>query len=389
MTEVHPGKGAILNAINQARPGDTLLILPGTYAEYDIPIKKKLTLIGKDFPVVDAVEKGQVFLIGADSVTITGLHLKNTGRSSMTDMAAVNIQQSRSVVVSGNKLTNNTYGVYLQSASACTVSNNTIHAEAKSELTSGNGIHAWKSDNLLIEHNTISGHRDGIYFEFVTASAINHNNTFKNIRYGLHFMFSHDDTYRYNSFTENGSGVAVMYTKNVVMEHNVFDHNWGSASYGILLKDISDSRIAWNSFRRNTIGIYMEGSSRVTVKENGFENNGRAMRVQANCNDNLFEKNNFIANSFDVSTNGTMVLNVFRNNYWDKYEGYDLDKDGIGDIPFYPVSLYSVISEKIPIAMILYRSFLTRLMDEAEKLMPSITPDQLKDDTPVMKKWKL
>ena len=113
------------------------------------------------------------------------------------------------------------------------------------------------------------------------------------------------------------------------------------------------------------------------------------MRVQASCDGNTFEKNNFIGSSFDVATNGTMMLNTFKDNYWDKYDGYDLDRNGIGDVPYYPVSMYSVITEKVPTTMILYRSFLTDIMDKVEKVMPSVTPDQLKDDSPRTKKWKL
>jgi nitrous oxidase accessory protein len=109
----------------------------------------------------------------------------------------------------------------------------------------------------------------------------------------------------------------------------------------------------------------------------------------ASCDGNTFERNNFIANSFDVATNGTMMLNKFRQNYWDKYDGYDLDKNSIGDVPYYPVSVYSVITEKIPVAMILYRSFLANIMDQAEKVMPTLIPDKLKDDEPRMKRWKL
>ena len=70
--------------------------------------------------------------------------------------------------------------------------------------------------------------------------------------------------------------------------------------------------------------------------------------MQASCDDNNFHHNNFNGNSFDVATNGTMMLNKFYNNYWDKYEGYDINKDGIGDVPYHPVSMYSMIVEQNP-----------------------------------------
>jgi nitrous oxidase accessory protein len=235
----------------------------------------------------------------------------------------------------------------------------------------------------------ITGHRDGIYFEFVTNSLITNNHSEGNLRYGLHFMFSHNDEYRNNSFINNGAGVAVMYTKGVKMIDNTFEHNWGSASYGLLLKDIRDSFVTGNKFVKNSVGIFMEGSSRIDFKENTFYNNGYAIRLQASCDDNTFERNNFSANTFDLVTNGTLVLNKINSNYWDKYEGYDLNKDGIGDVPFRPVSMYGMIVEQMPTAVLLWRSFLVFLMDRAEKAIPAITPENLKDDLPSMKRYDL
>jgi nitrous oxidase accessory protein len=176
-----------------------------------------------------------------------------------------------------------------------------------------------------------------------------------------------------------------MYTHKMKMINNTFIDNWGSAAYGLLMKDISDSRVEGNKFISNTAGIYMEGSSRIVLTGNVFENNGCALRIQASCDDNRIERNNFKTNTFDITTNGTLVLNTFRNNYWDKYEGYDLNHDGTGDVAYHPVSLYSMIIDRIPIAAIFLRSFLVTLMDRTEKAMPGITPENFKDDSPKMK----
>lgn len=390
IANVYPStQGVLQKAIENALPGDTINIQKGVYNEQNILVNKRLVIIGNDYPVIDGQKKGQLIVVTHDSVVIMGLQLQNTGRSSMTDMAAIRLQNVSHVTVNGNKLLNNTYGIYLQNSHYSFIINNLILADAADELNSGNGIHAWKSTNLCIGHNNISGHRDGIYFEFVTDSKIYHNISTHNVRYGLHFMFSHRDIYTNNQFTDNGSGVAVMYSKFVDMHNNIFRHNWGDASYAILLKEISDSKIEYNLFIKNTVGIYMEGTSRIQVRYNEFNENGWALRVQASCDGNSFEKNNFRSNSFDVATNGTMMLNVFSQNYWDKYDGYDLDRNKIGDVPYYPVSMYSVVTERIPSAMILYRSFLTDIMNQVEKLLPSVIPDNLRDDKPMMKSWKL
>ena len=133
----------------------------------------------------------------------------------------------------------------------------------------------------------------------------------------------------------------------------------------------------------------MEGASRTKIEKNVFRSNGWGMRVEASCMDNVITRNNFFSNSFDVGTNGSLVLSTFNNNYWDKYEGYDRNKDGVGDVPYHPVSMYSMIVEQNPNSLILLRSFMVSLLDKAEKAIPSLTPENLTDDKPMMKPNKL
>jgi nitrous oxidase accessory protein len=173
------------------------------------------------------------------------------------------------------------------------------------------------------------------------------------------------------------------------MAGNTFDHNWGPNSYGLLLKEISDAKIIKNHFLKNTMGILMESTNRIEVVLNNFNSNGWAFRIQASCSDNTITCNNFNGNTFDVATNGTMMLNRFYNNYWDKYEGYDMDKDGFGDVPYHPVSMYSMVVEQNPNSVILLRSFMVSLLDKAEKAIPSLTPEFLIDDRPFIKRIEL
>ena len=250
---------------------------------------------------------------------------------------------------------------------------------------SGNGIHCWQCDSLRIIGNTVTGHRDGIYFEFVTNSIIWRNISSANSRYGLHFMFSHNDAYISNIFQNNSAGVSVMFTHGVKMFNNVFEDNWGDGCYGIFLKEITDSYILGNKFLRNTTAISMEGANRVLVEKNEYINNGWAFKIQASCMDDTLTHNNFIGNSFDIATNGTLVLNNFNYNYWDKYEGYDLNKDNLGDVPYHPVSMFSMIVAENPTAMILFRSVMASLFDKIEKIIPSLTPENLVDKSPFMK----
>ncbi len=375
--------------IEQANPYDTILIQKGLYRVSNINIDKPLTLIGQNFPVLDGQLKNEIFTVKSSDVTIQGIQFENVGMTSMIDWAAVKVLEASNVRILNNRVRNSYFGIYLSASDHCLVQGNDIQGNPKEEQNTGNGIHAWKCDSILIQNNHVSGHRDGIYFEFVTNSTIRHNDSHGNIRYGLHFMFSHNNGYFYNHFHKNGAGVAVMYTKFVTMKHNVFEQNWGGASYGLLLKDISDSHIEQNVFKTNTIGIYMEGCSRSVFTKNEFINNGYAVRIQANCDDNALTNSNFRGNTFDIATNGDVVLTKVAHNYWDKYEGYDLNRDGIGDVPYRPVSLYATVIERIPQAMMLLRSFTVSLLDRIEKIIPSITPEGMKDEAPMMKPLKI
>ncbi len=382
--EVGKGKryATINDALKQARDHDTVVIFSGLYKEGNIRITRPLSIIGRDWPVLDGLKKTEIITVRASNVNISGLVLKDCAQGSMTDPAAIRVAEASNVNIIGNRLQNNFFGIYLQYAKHCLIKDNQIFASQKHECQACNGIHCWKSDSLQVIGNKIAGHRDGIYFEFVTNSIIWRNIAENNLRYGLHFMFSNDDAYITNFFRNNGAGVAVMFTKRVTMINNTFTENWGDAAYGLLLKEITDCYMSGNKFFKNTTGIFLDGSNRITIEKNSFNGNGWGMRMQANCMDNYIARNNFMGNTFDVATNGTLTLNKFEENYWDNYDGYDLNKDKIGDVPYRPLSLYSVLVEKNPPAMLLYRSFMITLLDRSERIIPSLTPENFIDNAP-------
>lgn len=375
---------SIKKAIQQSNDGDSIIVFGGEYKEGNIIIDKSIALIGKNLPVLDGQKKYEVISIKANYVLVSGFKVQHSGYATLNDPGGIKIYDSHHVSIVNNELDDNFFGIYLQYSKHCLIKNNKLVAYGVEEQQIGNGIHCWKSDSLQISGNNITGHRDGIYFEFVTNSIIWRNISTNNIRYGLHFMFSNSDSYISNVFKNNGAGVAVMFTQKVKMFNNTFQENWGDAAYGLMLKEISDSYIIGNKFSRNTSGIYMEGTNRIKVEKNVFESNGWGMKIQASCMDNEITKNNFVGNTFDISTNGSLVLNTFNGNYWDKYEGYDLNRDNIGDVPYHPLSIFSVIVEKNPPAMLLFRSFMVTLLDKSEKIMPSLTPDNFIDNKPLM-----
>ena len=375
---------SVEKAVSLAQPGDTLMIFQGTYAASNIKIEKPLTILGQEGAILDGGHQGYVLMIASDNVTISGLTFIHSGRSYTKDYAAIYAYKVSNLVIDSNWILDPFFGILLEKSRNATIKSNHLSGKTEHEDDSGNGIHLWHCTNILVADNEISGLRDGIYLEFVDKSEIVNNHSHHNIRYGLHFMFSNHDQYTGNLFENNGAGVAVMFSKHITMHENTFLNNWGSASYGLLLKEIYDTEVVDNKFQENTIGIFTEGSTRVNYTGNDFVQNGWAVKVSGGCYLNIFEENNFVGNSFDVAYHSKMNDNKFENNYWSAYTGYDLDKNGIGDVPYRPVKLFSYVINRTPETIVLLRSLFVDLMNFSEKVSPVFTPDNLVDNAPQM-----
>lgn len=376
----------IKEGIRQAQSGDRIVVRGGTYAEGNIVVDKPVVIVGENFPRVDGANQAEIFTVRADGVVIKGLVLQHAGISFMHDNAAIRVEGARNCRIEGNRFLQDFFAVYLAKASGCVVANNDIVGDNRTESHSGNGVHLWYCRDTTVSGNRVTGQRDGIYLEFSDRVLICRNRSEKNLRYGLHFMFSNGCRYLDNEFVDNGAGVAVMYSRNVEMTGNRFLDNWGAASFGLLLKDIQQSRITGNYLYKNTVGIYTEGSFHLDVERNTFLRNGVAIKLLGSSTDNLFTRNNFLGNSFDVATNTSESVNRFESNYWDNYQGYDLNRDGIGDVPFRPVRLFSALITEYPPALILLRSFFIDVLDLAERAFPALTPETLVDRKPLMRR---
>jgi len=106
----------------------------------------------------------------------------------------------------------------------------------------------------------------------------------------------------------------------------------------------------------------------------------------ANSEENVFTRNRFDGNTFDVATNSRYNFSTFEENWWDRYRGYDLDRDGYGDVPFRPVRLFSLVVERNAPSLVLLRSIFVTLLDLAERVAPVLTPATLIDDRPLMRR---
>ena len=375
---------SIQQALDRVVDGGTVRVQAGRYREPTLVIERPVRLEGEPGAVLDGEGARAILAVNANGVAVRGLTFRNTGGSQVEDRAALRIFESADCLVEDNLFEDTFFALLLQRVDGCQVRRNVMRGMTGSQSGTANGVHLWYSANVLVEDNHITGHRDGIYFEFARQATARRNHVSGSLRYGLHFMFSDSCRYEGNQFAENRSGVAVMYARHVAVVGNEFVRNHGAAAYGLLFKEINDSEVRDNDFTDNTVGLLMEGANRNHVSGNRFEGNGWALRLLADAQDNLVEDNVFARNLFDVGTNSRSHYSVIRGNHWDRYRGYDLDRDGTGDVPHAPVRLFALVVERAPSALVLVRSLVADALDLAERVAPVLTPATLVDEAPRM-----
>lgn len=375
---------SISAALDLSNDGDKIIIQPGLYNESELIVTKKIHIQGIDYPIIDNQFKSNGIEIQSDGVTVEGLAIKNSKVSDIKEYAGIYLTEVSDVRVLNNKLENNAYGIYLEKSKNSLIQNNVSIGNALNEVSGGNGVHLWTSHGIKIFNNEILDHRDGLYFEFSEDLLVKNNTVKRCIRYGMHFMFSHRSHIEDSLFSENSTGAAIMYSRSIHLMRNIFEKSRGFSSYGILLKDITEGLMEDNRFEDNTVGIFGDSFTRNKIRGNTIKNNGWALQILGSCDQNEFTGNYFEDNIFDISTNSKSSSNSFNRNYWSKYEGYDLNRDGVGDIPHSPVSFFSYWVAKYNVLLILLESPVIRFLEIAERMFPIMRPESLIDEEPLL-----
>ena len=82
---IHVCKGCELKSVKlglqNAKPGDQIVVDSGLYEEGTILVDKPVSIVGKNLPIIDGLHLGHVFYIRANNVSIEGLTIQNSGMS--------------------------------------------------------------------------------------------------------------------------------------------------------------------------------------------------------------------------------------------------------------------------------------------------------------------
>ena len=180
--------GALANAIAGADPGDVLILAPGRH-DGPVTLDRPLTLDGQGQATVDAGGIGSVITVTGTDITIRGLTLIGSGSDHDTIDSGVQITRTAArVLIEGNAILGNLYGVDVHGPRDATVRGNRILGRSDHHMNSrGNGIYVWNAPGTIIEDNDIRLGRDGI---FVNASndGIFRRNLMRDLRFAVHYM---------------------------------------------------------------------------------------------------------------------------------------------------------------------------------------------------------
>jgi nitrous oxidase accessory protein len=250
----------------------------------------------------------------------------------------------------------------------------------------GNGIHLWYCKGPRLAGNREQAFADGVYLSFVNGAIVVGNTLAHNGRYGLHTMYCQENTLDGNRFTHNVAGCAIMFSNHLKVTGNDFWRNRGPRTYGLLLRDCSDGEFTDNRLVDNTIAVFFDGSNRNRFHGNLLEDDGWGLFIFASSAANEFHGNTFIHCDYPVALDMRYTTNRFDDgrtgNYWSDDAPYDLDGDGVGDVPYSPVSAFAFLSKQFPDLSVLARSPAVAALSVAERVLPALRPSEAVDHRP-------
>ena len=377
----HPPLQPIIDA---AKPGAILLLEPGTYAG-PVEIEKSITLDGQGQVTIDGGGTGTVVVVDADGTQLRNLRIVNTGRRHNSVDAAIKLS-GRFNVIKGVVIEEALFGIVLNQADNNVIRRNRISSFRGPIAQRGDAIRLWYSFHNKVVDNRVSEARDVI----VLDSGDNEisRNRVQDGRYSLSIINSDRMQVTDNLFLNNESGVFTLKASGVLVRDNTIAYaNSPGTGVGLAFKDTSNAVVENNIIHHVNVGLALDISPENPEDYNRFTNNLVAnsaigVRFLSDWSGNRFTGNHFYSNHSQVVVRGggNAQRNLWQGNYWDDYEGFDQDGDGVGDTPY---SLYAYADQlwmDTPMARFFLATPSLTLMDFLSRLAPFTDPVLLLQD---------
>ena len=402
--EVGPDE-PLQSAIDAAAPGAVLRLDAGVYAG-NFVIAKPLTLRGEPGTVLDAQGQGDTVRVTASDVTLSGLTIRRSGHNLTAMNAGVFAEKTAArLTVENSVLELNAFGLWLDGCPDAKILGNRVSGDPTVRSQDrGNGIHLFNVSGAEVADNEVWHTRDGIYIDTSNGNTLR-GNTLRDLRYGIHYMYSYDNAVRDNLTRNTRTGYALMQSKRLTVTGN---RSQGDQNYGILLNFITQSTLANNIIvdvqRGRSPGmssaaagdilgaegkaIFVYNSQFNTLRDNVFAGAEIGIHLTAGSEDNTLYGNAFIDNQSQVKYVANRPQDWSfegRGNYWSDYLGWDLDGDGVGDVPYEPNDGVDQLLWRYPSAKLLMSSPAIVTLRWAQRQFPVLKPQGVADSAPLMR----
>ena len=379
---------ALQARIDAAAPGSVVEVQAGTYSG-DLVIDKPLSLVGHGRPRLEGSGSNSVVRIRAEGVRVSGFDIDGRGLGDLArDTSGVHVA-ARGASVADCRISGTLFGVYLREAGGSSVERCEIRGiPGKDPGEKGSGIHVWNTDGFRLEDNVIVNVRDGFYIQSSSHGLIRRNSA-RDLRYGLHYMFSDDNLFEDNIFENGAAGTALMYSKRIVFRRNRFLHNRGFASVGLLLKTCDDVTAESNLIADNARGIFLEGSTGNRFRGNIIAESDAAVVLYDSCSANRFEGNAFLGNLTPLALVGRRTDTNFDGNYWSDNDAPDLDGDGRSDRSYRLSSVFDHLRGNLTAADLFTQGLGASALGVAERTFPVLDPILVEDHSPLARPPRL
>lgn len=390
---------AIQVVLGEAAPGDRLLIAPGHY-RVNLEIDKPVAIEGSPGALLDGGGKGDVLRVRAPDVAIRGLQLQGSGRNLTQMNALIFVEpQAKRVRIENNILHGDGFGVWIDGSTEPKLIANRIRGNsALRSQDRGNGIHLFNTTGALVEGNEIWETRDGIYIDTSNHNVLRRNHMHY-LRYGIHYMYSYYNEVIGNRTDHTRTGYALMQSKFITVTGNRSeqDQNYGILMNYIVSSTIADNRIA--SIRPGTgriLGgeavpgaegkaVFIYNSQFNDIHGNLFASSDIGIHLTAGSEDNRIYNNAFLHNRTQVKYVATRKQEWSfqgKGNYWSDYLGYDMNGDGIGELPYEPNDGVDKVLWKYPLAKVLMHSPAVETLHWVQRQFPVLRPPGVVDSYP-------
>jgi len=370
--------------VDAAPAGSTVEVPPGVH-DGDLLLEKTLHLRGPrgGGALLRGSGSGSVVRVRAAGVVLEDLAIDGRGGGDLgRDTSGVHVA-APGAVLRGLDISGSLFGVYLREAHGAAVEGCRIRGiPGKDPGEKGSGIHVWNTRGFRLERNDIAGVRDGFYIQSSSGGTIRGNSA-RDLRYGLHYMFSDDNLFEDNLFENGAAGTALMYSRRIVFRRNRFLRNRGFASVGLLLKACEDVLAEDNLIADNARGIFLEGSYRNVFRRNVVAGSDTAIVLYDSCADNRFEGNSFVANLSPLQLVGRRTDTVFAGNFWSENREPDLDGDGTSDRPYRLESVFDHLRGNLTAADLMAQGLAAAALGAAEQAFPVLGPVEVVDPAPL------